>query len=130
MKHCRNCNQENLDAAICCVMCGASWNGADDVVVSSDAVSHVRVDRPDGSTPMMLGWAALVASLLLFLVSLVSGPAAYEMGPYGSASSVADKLATQWLMQLGSGALFSLFLILWSVGYIVRAISFLPASDA
>jgi hypothetical protein len=84
---------------------------------------------------MLVGWIFLVLAILLVLLSL-SGPDRTDImlatGPYPSAEAaqrVGSAIARQWMFQLAAGGAFSLFLILWSVGYIVKAISFLPGKE-
>ncbi len=68
------------------------------------------------------------------------GPKPYELdylsatagNPYQSASTVATiaaKSAQQFMVQVAAGGLFSIFMFFWSVGYVVRAISFLPGKN-
>lgn len=93
-------------------------------------------ERPDGSKPIALGWLSLVAALILLLLSMGMGPSDTQAhlakwSSYGSeyAGTVAAAYAKQFLMQIAAGGFFSLFLVLWSVGYVVRAISFLPGRN-
>lgn len=65
---------------------------------------------------------------LLFFVALIPPAATASYSGYSTdqyTQSTAE-LARQWIFQVGAGSFFSLFLVFWSVGYIVRAISFLP----
>jgi hypothetical protein len=85
---------------------------------------------------MGFGWCCLALALLLFFLSFNAGPTASQISlatnPYAgsyAASDLANAYARVFLMQVAGGGFFSLFLILWSVGYIVRAISFLPGKD-
>jgi hypothetical protein len=69
----------------------------------------------------------------MFLLTSGAQPEPWETGPYASPSAIAsaaDKVAAAAMMQAAAAALFGLFLVLWSVGYIVKAISFLPAAGS
>jgi hypothetical protein len=85
--------------------------------------------RPDGSTPLGLSWLCLVLSIVMFALSSGTSPEPWEAGQYASPTTIAsaaDRVATITMMQSAAAALFALFLVLWSVGSIVSAISFLP----
>jgi hypothetical protein len=69
---------------------------------------------------------------LAIFISMTIKVESWEVGPYASTSglqSASQKLNAIFLLQIAAGGLFSLFLMLWSVGYIVRAISFLPGKQ-
>ena len=114
MKYCRACGIENRASATDCANCGHSFSAAVDPDAPRPAIREVTYprSRPDGGVPMLLGWVWLGLSVVLGLIALN-----------------ADDPKAAFVMQAGSGAFFSLFLVFWSVGYIVRAISFLPASS-
>ena len=69
-------------------------------------------DRPDGSTQMMLGW------FFLIIACVCAGAYLFVENPLIRVCFAA-----------GAGSFFSLFITLWSVGYIVNAISYLPAKN-
>ena len=114
MKYCPDCNFENRVNAEHCAACGHVFNGGAPVSVDGGASlgAAASPERPDGSLPMLFGWIALGASVL-FEILAVS----------------ADEVAGAWAATLAAGGFFSLFLVLWGVGYIVRAISFLPGRE-
>ena len=115
MKFCRQCNFENSVNAEHCAACGHSFTGgAPATVADTDRMRHINSGRrPDGSLPMLFGWLAFGLSVLFEILALS-----------------AEGLGTKWVAALAAGAFFSLFLVLWGVGYIVSAISFLPGKDA
>jgi hypothetical protein len=88
--------------------------------------------RPDGRTPMTVGWVCLAVSLVLVAISLTIKTDIAEGSRFAILSRLdgaADKLRNILNLRVAAGAFFSLFLVLWGVGYIVRAISFLPGKD-
>ena len=88
--------------------------------------------RPDGGTPMLIAWCCFCLGILAIFISMTIKVESWEVGPYASTSglqSASQKLNAIFLLQIAAGGLFSLFLMLWSVGYIVRAISFLPGKQ-
>ena len=78
---------------------------------------------------MVVGWVCLAGSLLAIFISFGVGPESWELSSTYGAGRAAEKLANQFQLQIIAGALFSLFLVFWSVGYIVKAISFLPGKS-
>ena len=114
MKSCPMCGTDAQSDALHCEQCAYTFamsNSTSSVGGSSQGVQGI--ERPNGNIPIQLSWIFLIISVGLFLWSLVEY----------------DNIVMSWLMQISSGGFFSLFLILWSVGYIVRAISFLPGRD-
>jgi hypothetical protein len=112
MKNCMSCGADAPGDARECEQCGYQFSyvtGPTDSAARDASPERPISDRPDGAAPMMIGWLCLVISVLLFITSLNS---------YG-----------WFLYQMAAGSFFSLFLFLWSVGYVVRAISFLPEKD-
>lgn len=77
---------------------------------------------------MTAGWVCLAISVLLFMIALVpsSATASYSGFSTDDFTQSTAEAARQWIFQVGAGSFFSLFLVFWSVGYIARAISFLP----
>jgi hypothetical protein len=73
--------------------------------------------RPDGAAPMTLAWIALGLSILTGLIA------------WSASDDLDSGLAMAALMSSVSWAFFSMFLVLWPTGYIVRAISFLPGKE-
>ena len=135
MKACPLCGIDADDAEKKCGGCGYPFSGAEvdaddeDIWLSSE--SSAAPDRPDGGTPMIVGWVCLAASLIFTIVAFNQGPESWQVSAaeYGSSSALsglADAYGRQWAFQLAAGGFFTLFLVFWSVGYVVRAISFLP----
>jgi hypothetical protein len=81
---------------------------------------------------MMLGWMCLIGAVICFLVSM-NPPVPQASYSYSGADPYTirelQRATTAWLWGVGAATLFSLFLVFWSVGYVVRAISFLPGKD-
>ena len=85
--------------------------------------------RPNGTAPIYVGWACFIIAIIFVLLAIASQPESWEVGPYTTDTALAsgvEKLARAWLYQMIAAAFFSLFLVLWSVGSIVRAIAHLP----
>lgn len=89
--------------------------------------------RPTGTAPMLIGWLFLAASALLWLVAWYIAPSAWEAElahdfPTGlTASGIAAAYAKAAPFEAAAGWCFWVFLVLWSVGYLARAIAFLPS---
>ncbi|HEX8256284.1 MAG TPA: hypothetical protein VF589_01515 [Allosphingosinicella sp.] len=77
------------------------------------------ISRPDGSTSLAIAWILFAASLLFALV-------AYSMDVTTYSGIDPGKVALQFALWVLAGALFQLWLVLWAVGSIVRALWFLP----
>lgn len=89
---------------------------------------------------MVVGWVCLAVAAITLLLGIGAGPETYEISyaramadnPYASETLMrraADGYARQWSYFMAAGGSFSLFLVFWGVGYIARAISFLPGTD-
>lgn len=137
MKACPLCGIDAEDAVSKCTGCGYKFAGTEQDDGDDQAWSAYDAtppqQRPDGGTPMMLGWLCLMIALILAAVAYSQGPESWQISAagYGSTSALsglAEAHGRQWTFQLASGGFFSLFLVFWSVGYIVRAISFLPGN--
>ena len=146
MKSCPMCGTDADDEAGQCAACHYHFKGPDSASASAQAdspaetmitVVYSRSARPTGEVPMTIGWLCCLGAVILVLVSFGQGPQPYEVSaatslagnPYAPPSTftrVADAYARQWYFQLAAGGLLSLGVILCCVGYIVRAISFLP----
>ncbi|MGE4321781.1 MAG: hypothetical protein AB7E60_01975 [Sphingobium sp.] len=82
----------------------------------------MKKKRPDGSTQIIIGWILFAVSLsLIFSLEF----------PEKSYLGVPDPSAMVWYWQRSiiSSGLFGLSIILLSVGWIIRAIYFLPERD-
>jgi hypothetical protein len=79
--------------------------------------------RPDGSTMIPIGAALMVFGILGVFGSLMIDPVDY-------AGIDHDKIALQWNLLIGGGALAQIGFFLLLVGYILRAISFLPGRES
>jgi hypothetical protein len=96
-------------------------------------MDEVKLSRPDGFFPMLTGWLFLGACAVFMLLAVAEAPSpsaialATSDGSLGAeyTAEVASSYAWQFWYQVAAGACFSLFLVFWSVGYIVRALSFL-----
>lgn len=134
-KSCMMCGTDNDVTARYCASCNYEFKfyrddegtevfaGDPSAVAPGEAIS----DRPNGTVPMAIGWTCLALSILSLLIA-TSGPSS-SGGAY-SMSGAADAAARSFLGMAAASGLFSMFLIFWSVGYIVRAISFLPGRDS
>ena len=88
--------------------------------------------RPDGQTPIFYGQGATGIGFIItvvagFLMAQASNEPSYasDLTLYEAAADVA--FYWNWVV-FGSG-LLSLGILVWSVGYIVQAISFLPGKE-
>lgn len=117
MKKCAKCGTNLEDAAQQC-FCGSRFfrvGSSDEATAQSaahDGSETSLKERPDGSKVMALGWLFFIGSIVALFVAL---------------NTINTNL--KFLSQVLASGFFSLFLFLWSVGYIVRAISFLPGRD-
>ena len=139
MKSCPLCGTDAAETEACCVNpdCRRPFASAHTEEQRKYAEAITRgPERPTGTVPLIVGWVCLAAAIIALMVSLGSGPASWERelatNPYASADLIARTAtgyARQWQLQMVAGGFFSLFLIFWGVGYIVRAISFLPGKE-
>jgi hypothetical protein len=110
MKTCMQCGAEAADDMTSCQECDYRFV----YVGSAGGEGFHRVEeqagdqRPTGEAPMQIGWLCLAASLVTALLGM-------SRDSFGS-----------WGLMLLAAAFFQLFLVFWGVGYVVRAISFLP----
>lgn len=79
--------------------------------------------RPNGSGQLTASYWLFGASLCLAVLAFAKNVTDWkgDIDP--------EALAVRWLMGIASGSLFSLGLILLSVGWIIRAIYFLPGRE-
>jgi hypothetical protein len=118
MKTCMQCGAEAADDNPTCEECGYRFvYVAGEAVEGYPGVAPPAQARPSGEAPMMVGGCCLAGSILLGLIGLMRD------------ADTPGAVAGNWGLVLLGAALFQLFLVFWGVGYIVRAISFLPASD-
>jgi hypothetical protein len=150
MKACPMCGTDANDDTLRCEECGYNYINLAPSLGAGQAttlepgqistVPAVVAERPTGSAPMIVGWVCFAIGITLLFMSLGQGPKSWDVSmatnlagnPYAppeTFSRVAEAYARQWHFQVAAGGFFSLFLILWSVGYIVRAISFLPGRE-
>jgi hypothetical protein len=131
-KDCPQCGTEapveDRQCAVCNYKFTVVYAEGEAQAQASAEIAKFESPRPTGMMPMAVGWTCLGFSVLLLLLSLGSGPESYALR-LGMMDEVAAAYARQFLMQVSAGALFSLFLVFWSVGYIVRALSYLPGKD-
>lgn len=99
---------------------------------------EVRV-RPTGETTQIVGWLFLAISLVLIFAGWASGTQTYGLDYLrgiaansvvaSSAAGSIPRSLEQKLWLAAAGGAFCLFLVFWSVGTLVRAISFLPGRE-
>lgn len=145
MKSCPICGTDANDDTLQCEECGYKYTNLGPSLGAGQArstegaqITNVALvdERPTGRLPIIVGWICFGIAVVLVFISFAQAPQSWERdlaaNPYASAdlvARVAQGYARQWLLRLVGGGFFSLFLIFWSVGYIVRAISFLPGKD-
>lgn len=105
MKHCLNCGTEADNDAASCLECNRPFASTGGMGEPGAAYAS----RPTGQ--LQLNLAAAFA-----ILTLVAGLAALET-------------SYQWAAVILAGAFFSLALILWLTGMVLRAIWFLPGDD-
>ena len=105
MKFCRSCNAENPPLAEICTTCGTPF-GIPPGEPSHPLPATEYPARPTGTVPMVIGWICFGLAVVFGLLAMAG--------------------AAAWNFAVAASGFFSLFLVLWSVGYVVRAISFLP----
>lgn len=86
------------------------------------ADQEIRAERrPTGDATIMASWLLLIVATMLLLIGIIlpetSQPYSFEP---------AEPNIWKWRIIWLGAALFSIGVLLWSVGTIVRAISFLP----
>ena len=116
MKACPVCGLEAEPAATECSGCQYKFTSA---VADADTDTGAASSRPTGEGPTTAGWFCFCGAVLLFIFSLGTPTETYNL-------SLAEAYARQWIFQMGAAGAFSLAILLWCVGYIVKAISFLP----
>lgn len=145
MKSCLECGAVSAEDAAECEQCGFEFAQTGELSQREAEqplpAKTEALNRPTGVAPMRIGYLFLVVAGILFLMSATQeGLKSYEVdyiraienNPYRG-TQYTDLLTKQaaaagrsFMLQVGAGAAFSMFLLLWSVGYIVKAISFLP----
>ena len=95
--------------------------------------------RPTGEITLVIGWLFLAGSCVLFFAGWATGTQAYGVDYLHAAVGHSEPAALplghvsrsfeQKMWLAAAAAAFSLYLVFWSVGTIVRAISFLPARE-
>ncbi len=143
------CGTDAEDDTLRCEECGYNYTNLGPSLGSGQiraarpmpiATEPVVAQRPTGDIPMIIGWISFAIGMILLFISLGQGPESWEISaatnlagnPYVSPETfarVAEAYARQWNLQIAAGGFFTLFLVLCSVGYIVRAISFLPGKE-
>ncbi len=113
MKECTKCGAKNDSIASACASCFHPFN---DVAASPASTPAQKGARPDGNAPLDIGlYCAFLGVVGIFVAMMMAD--SYESRSF----------FTSFNISVIGGVLFSLGLVLWSVGYIVKAISFLPA---
>jgi hypothetical protein len=121
MVDCPRCSETMADNAIVCEECGYRLHPVlsvpaeegDRSIISSEASTR----RPDGTITLIIAWVIFALTAICVFVGL-----RYE------SNDPTDWIGQVTLLLIG-GSLFQLFLVLWGVGSIVNAISFLPGKD-
>jgi hypothetical protein len=146
MKSCPMCGTDAEGDAAACERCSYTFSSSrrdpalPEIQARTRSSSLVNVHeagkRPSGQVPIAVGWTCCVVAVVLLLLALWQSPerwGASTLGDQYTLSGVNRDLinayARQWLYQVAAGAFFSMFMVFWSVGYIVRAISFLPSGE-
>lgn len=143
MKNCANCGAAAMDDVENCIQCGRefAYRGSLNLKPDTEALSldhgerpdqDTRGDfvadpwigsgnnnRPDGKILIGTGWTLLVFGILIAFVSL-----SVDTGTYGTRDI--EKIAMSWNLLLGGGALAQIGFMNLLVGFVVRAIWFLP----
>jgi ribosomal protein L40E len=123
MRICVKCKTDVPDEATACSGCGLAYMPLK--VASSSSVdteqkpSVIYLVRPDGMGLKGVGAAAMGIGVMIFVISYVNMGSDFE-----AINPIA--IALKWIAALLGAALANLGLLLWLVGHIVYAISFLP----
>ena len=112
MKQCPMCGLKAEDECSNCVDCGYLFSSARPSTEMSTEQRDID-DRPTGEGPIAIGYICLGLSVIFTAFAISKSDDTGSLAPYDGAAS----------------ASFSLFLVFWAVGYIVKAISFLPRKD-
>lgn len=81
------------------------------------------MDRPNGSGQFIGGWCCLVIAAGFMIASLAVGHSEYEAG------MSLDQMALKWGLMSLSGSAAAIGFLLFVTGWIIHAISFLPAKN-
>ena len=124
MKSCLGCGTEASDRLMFCQVCGREFahKGTSSAAERPEGLPANFDVRPDGKTMIGVGSTGLIIGIVLGLFALAT-----DVSPYGSLD--VDKLAMQWNLLMGGTALAHIGFLLLLVGFVVRAISFLPGID-
>jgi protein-S-isoprenylcysteine O-methyltransferase Ste14 len=123
MKTCMDCGTVSPRDTVACDKCGYKFRFAEGGAETTDAAVANETQRPTGDTPKLVGGVLFVAGLLSFLFSFAVSVTSYD------GSLDAKALAWKWLLTWTGAGMLHLGLLIWLVGYIVHAISFLPGKD-
>ena len=126
MKSCIQCGTEAADDVRICGQCGREFNKTGPTWVESPSKSsetpYIEA-RPTGKNAKLIGGLLLGIGLFTFLCSFLVNTTGYDGSLDVDALNM--KLAFTWF---GAG-FFHFGLLIWLVGYVVHAISFLPKKD-
>ena len=122
MKNCIQCGAEAADDVVHCTGCGRAFSFVSSSVLNTAPVMADVTERPDGKTLKTLGTAAMGIGVMMFVISYVNMGSDFE-----SINPIA--IALKWVAALFGAALGNFGLLLWLVGHIIYAISFLPGKD-
>lgn len=79
--------------------------------------------RPTGAGQIAGGWVMMAIGGIIFLLSL-------DVDIHGAGSIDPDAMVRRWTMLIMAGTAFGLAILLFAVGWILRAIWFLPARES
>jgi len=119
---CERCNSQVYKTAKQCPACNHGMNG-EPIEVAEDAVPW-REPRPTGSAHIT---AAVIIGALAVVLSVISALMPDLVREYSWSDVQPNK--AKYLIALLSNGLFGLAVVLWGVGQIIKAISFLPRGD-
>lgn len=108
MKNCLKCGTVAQDSDRLCRECGHGFSYVADAEAAEETIASVS-ERPNGVGSMVFGYVCLAISIMTGMIGMTT-----------------NQLPTAITMNNASWLFLWLFLFFWGVGYIVKAISFLP----
>ena len=126
MKNCIECGTQASDEISVCPQCGRDFNKTGVTWAESPSTSSEITSietRPSGKNAKLIGGLLLGAGLFAFLCSLMVSTTGYD-GPLDP-----NALSMKWALAWFGAGFFHFGLLIWLVGYVVHAISFLPKKD-
>jgi hypothetical protein len=126
MKSCIQCGTEADDDVRTCGQCGRKFSFVSDTAGESKMNTDVGINveqRPTGKNAKLIGGLTLGVGLSAFLCSLLVSTTGYD----GSLDP--NALSMKWALAWFGAGFFHFGLLIWLVGYVVHAISFLPGKN-